>query len=79
MKKHVCQNCGKEIPVDRKYCSSKCNKAYKRRESYKQSHELCLYNDSVECGQKRCSKCGWNPDVMQNRIDRIVESGVIKP
>ena len=72
MKKHVCLNCGKKIPTDRKYCSIKCNKTYHRREIYRQTHGSCLYNEDVICHQRACSKCGWNPQVQQERIDKIL-------
>lgn len=35
----------------------------------------CPYQPSghVLCDKKTCSKCGWNPEVAQARLDAIVE------
>ena len=68
----ACLNCGKKIPENRKYCSKKCNKAYKRRESYWQSRAQCPHNEMVECAMRACSRCGWNPIVQQERIDKFL-------
>ena len=29
--------------------------------------------DHVLCMKKNCSKCGWNPEVAQARLDAIIE------
>lgn len=71
MKQHVCKNCGKEITGDRKYCSLKCNKAYKQRQYYKSNHPLCVYNESVICKTKNCQQCGWNPTVDAHRKEML--------
>ena len=35
----------------------------------------CQYNDGVACdpNTKDCSKCGWNPTVAQERLDKICQ------
>ena len=32
---------------------------------------LCRFNDSVNCSDGICGKCGWNPSVSRRRINRI--------
>lgn len=33
---------------------------------------VCRYNDGVECREKdRCDRCGWNPVVARDRLERI--------
>lgn len=27
----------------------------------------CIFSDGVECKNRNCYKCGWNPDVLQRR------------
>ena len=71
MKQHVCKNCGKEISGDRKYCSLRCNKAYKQRQYYKNNHLLCVHNEAVVCKLRNCQRCGWNPDVEASRKELL--------
>lgn len=71
MKQHVCKNCGKEITGDRKYCSLKCNKAYKQREYYRKNNSLCPHNEAVICTQNTCDTCGWDPAVEAQRKEQL--------
>lgn len=32
----------------------------------------CDFNDYVECERKKCSECGWNPEVAQKRLEAII-------
>ncbi len=32
----------------------------------------CDYNEKIECKQKTCSECGWNPEVAKARLDAII-------
>lgn len=38
-----------------------------------QDHETCKYNPEVNCECKQCQKCGWNPEVEQQRKKEIRE------
>lgn len=29
----------------------------------------CPWNAQVDCSDRKCSKCGWNPDVAVRRIE----------
>lgn len=31
----------------------------------------CDYHAFVECPKKECSKCGWNPEVAEARLEAI--------
>ena len=31
----------------------------------------CNFNAFVECNQKICSKCGWNPEVAEARLEEF--------
>jgi hypothetical protein len=33
----------------------------------------CDFNDYVECERKKCTECGWNPEVAKARLDAIIE------
>ena len=32
----------------------------------------CIYQVNVECPQRLCAKCGWNPEVGQARLEAII-------
>lgn len=32
----------------------------------------CDFNDYVECERKKCSECGWNPEVAKARMKEIL-------
>lgn len=32
----------------------------------------CNFNDYVECEKKKCSECGWNPEVAPARLETII-------
>ena len=34
---------------------------------------VCRFNKEVNCTEKRCAKCGWNPDVAKKRSEKIRE------
>ena len=36
----------------------------------------CQFNDYVECDKKKCSECGWNPEVAYSRLKAIIEKMV---
>lgn len=68
----ICQECGIEFEgrpgqTYRLFCSKKClRKAKNRRKTFP-----CPHNDGVECDQKQCYRCGWNPDVEKRRKEKI--------
>ena len=35
------------------------------------SEGVCLYNKEVNCTEKNCKKCGWNPEVEKIRKIKI--------
>ena len=35
--------------------------------------KICPHNPEVVCQEQKCSKCGWNPGVAQNRLKKIRE------
>ena len=38
----------------------------------------CPYNNALECSVKNCTRCGWNPEVAQRRLDKILGKGKAK-
>jgi hypothetical protein len=32
----------------------------------------CDFAENVECEKKKCSTCGWNPEVAQKRLEAII-------
>ena len=32
----------------------------------------CTYNSQVDCNAPACWKCGWNPRVAKERIDKLL-------
>ena len=69
----VCEVCGTEFlktRPDRKYCTRKCTKAASNRaarDRAKEKVEDCLYNVAIQCNERKCNSCGWNPVVAQRR------------
>lgn len=79
MKEFTCIVCG-EKGIDRsgcgnrKFCSKECKNLYwgrMRNGGYK-GFQSCKYNDGVSCISYKCKNCGWNPDVMQKRLEALV-------
>ena len=34
----------------------------------------CIFQpESIECYKRKCSSCGWNPEVAKARLDKIME------
>lgn len=36
--------------------------------------EQCKYNEECRCLIKRCGKCGWNPSVAEQRLEKLKEA-----
>ena len=34
-------------------------------------YDICIYNKRVECDDHKCDRCGWNPTVVEERMDVI--------
>lgn len=71
-KEYTCVRCGKK-GIDgsggsRLYCSEKCRRADKY-----QKEIPCRFNEGVWCADKACEKCGWNPAVAKERLEKIRE------
>lgn len=75
-----CANCGKrgmdQTPgQSKRFCCKKCSEDYRRRKRgqgiAKEDRKYCLYNDGVECYDRTCGKCGWNPVVAERRKAQI--------
>ena len=30
--------------------------------------KVCRYNKMIDCGERNCRHCGWNPDVKEIRL-----------
>ena len=78
---NVCLNCGKVFIADRKkrYCSHRCGKTYWQREYRRKekmaqidSTAVCVFTDGVECSNRACLNCGWNPVVARQRLAMIM-------
>ena len=71
---NFCLNCGKEISINNKYCSNKCQNEYKHKESYKNflknNDNYCRGNYTPKYFKKEflneqgnvCAICGCKPE-----------------
>lgn len=32
----------------------------------------CYHNSSIECEERKCAECGWNPSVSEKRLDAFL-------
>lgn len=76
MREFVCEVCGtkgidRSPRQDRRYCSRDCLE--KGRYHKKKTNEVCPYNDGLQCEDKDCGTCGWNPAVQKVRNKQIQE------
>lgn len=72
-----CKHCGKEFkPNDYRqvFCSMQCS-ARNRWGVEDADTGTCPYNDAVECSSRKCSKCGWNPEVAKARLEAHERKG----
>lgn len=84
-----CLYCGEEFVTDnngRRYCCKTCANrgGEKAIEDYdptldweKTSEEgkwMCPYSMGVACSARKCSTCGWNPEVAEARNQKILEA-----
>lgn len=71
----ICENCGNEFEsraCNAKYCSRRC--ANQRHEENRKAPRTfrCPHNREVTCEKRQCDSCGWNPDVAQRRMDKLM-------
>ena len=76
----ICLNCGaKGIDTSRtktkKFCNMHCNQAYYYKKKRGKTEIVptfpCRYNWQVQCNRKKCSTCGWNPEVEAKRKEAL--------
>lgn len=71
-----CENCGKQFESNyehKRYCGYFCYcQAKRRRTKEARDNCHCPHNTEVICLDKKCDTCGWNPEVAQNRMEKIM-------
>ena len=71
-----CENCGKQFETNyehTRYCGYFCYcQAKRRRTKEARDNCHCPHNTEVICLDKKCEACGWNPEVAQRRLDKIL-------
>lgn len=71
-----CENCGKQFEstsFHARYCSCHCsNKARAGRRRELKKEQMCPHNNYVTCNNHECGSCGWNPEVAQKRMDKVL-------
>lgn len=76
----TCECCGEKFETrakNAKYCSHYCanQRYYERRVKKKKENKepRCPNNRWVVCdNQCNCANCGWNPEVAQQRMDKVL-------
>ena len=36
------------------------------------NNHTCKFNKAIDCTEQKCEKCGWNPEVTEKRIEKLV-------
>lgn len=81
-----CQHCGKEFETryeEQKFCCSSCGNKSRRSNDFDhslnwvrdtESKWVCPYQPegTVHCKVRKCSSCGWNPEVAKARLDAYI-------
>lgn len=44
----------------------------------KENVPLCQYNFGVQCSAKRCSTCGFSPEVNKRRLEYVRDGGAVE-
>ena len=79
----VCRcDCGREVTIRSSHlkCGRKtCGMHQKRHDKENRLRKVppekqCPHNAWVECGQRDCAGCGWNPDVAKERAEKYGKS-----
>lgn len=72
----TCENCGKVFESrihNAKYCSRACSN---RRHNIRPNATFqCPHNKEVYCNHRACGTCGWNPRVVEERLDKFLGKG----
>lgn len=81
MYEYTCPNCGKTKKVRypwevRTYCSAKCSAVHREEEKRRavaaiNAGECIFHPESVMCGKRDCTNCGWNPVVAKARLGEM--------
>lgn len=76
----ICVVCGgKGIDNSRnqtkKFCSDRCKNKLFNKARPAPVVEVCIYNDGVDCMDKQCDRCGWNPAVAAMRKEKQRQKG----
>lgn len=78
MYEYTCAHCGKVVKVKckfqvQRFCNKSCAVSYRNKLRLGPKGESCIYEPvGVICERQVCSKCGWNPEVAQARLERII-------
>lgn len=74
-----CKVCGKffESEKEKDFCSNRCYRtAWQIQSRAEKRGEIageCFLNEGVECYQRNCNTCGWNPKVQHKRLAIIAK------
>lgn len=79
----TCEYCGKVVQVEKewqvqRFCNKSCAASYRNEKQtgwtkFEDAGECVFQPESVICGKRICNNCGWNPEVAQARLERIME------
>ena len=70
-----CATCGKEVEGrihNAKYCSKRCANLRANARKSRTNTFQCPHNHEVTCTVQKCRACGWNPDVAQRRMEKLM-------
>lgn len=88
MYEYTCAYCGKVTQVERRnglqiYCSKSCAAKARNERRVKidrPTNGECIYQpESINCDRRKCSTCGWNPDVAKARLEAFIENPICEP
>ena len=73
-----CAWCGTLFPGrnNAKYCNTDCYhmaRAFGGSTAARPEPDVCRFTEGVDCSQQTmCDQCGWNPEVAEKRLVRIL-------
>lgn len=81
-----CEYCGGPMSFySKRFCSTSCaarSRGGVERVEVDMSYDWksaggglwqCRYKEFIQCKDRNCAKCGWNPEVAQARLNAIIE------
>lgn len=72
----ACEYCGKQFETNyscTRFCGYPClQQAKKHRIKEARGASQCPHNNYLICLDKKCDTCGWNPEVAQQRMEKIL-------